>query len=161
MAKHHQELISFLQNNQFKADCAQCGTAFKLKDAVLFSIDEFTPEAKEKMNEIKDALKERKLSLQQLTATKKQKIENTTQSVNMGFILERLAPVLEQFRFNKNDCRSLFDPIDYVIFDGLHKNGKVQKIFFIDIKSGAAKLKKNQKAIKTKIEEKKVEFKLY
>jgi len=37
----------------------------------------------------------------------------------------------------------------------------VQKILFIDIKSGAAKLKKNQKAIKTKIEEKKVEFKLY
>ena len=161
MAKQHQELIAFLQNNNFKADCSQCGTPFKLKDAVLFLIDELTPESKAKMAEIKEALKERKLSLQQLTAKKKQKIETTTQSVNMGFILERLAPVLEQFRFNKNDCRSLFDPIDYVIFDGLHKNGKVQKIFFIDIKSGAAKLKKNQKAIKTKIEEKKVEFKLY
>jgi predicted Holliday junction resolvase-like endonuclease len=161
MAKHHQELIEFLQNNNFKADCSQCGTPSHLKDAVLFPIDEFTPESKAKMAEIKDALKERKLSLQQLTAKKKQKIETTTQSVNMGFILERLAPVLEQFRFNKNDCRSLFDPIDYVIFDGLHKKGKVEKIFFIDIKSGAAKLKKNQKAIKTKVEEKKVEFKLY
>lgn len=161
MAKHHQELIEFLQNNNFKADCSHCGTPFHLKDAVLFPIDEFTPESKAKIAEIKDALKERKLSLQQLTAKKKQKIETTTQSVNMGFILERLAPVLEQFRFNKNDCRSLFDPIDYVIFDGLHKNGKVQKIFFIDIKSGGARLKKNQKAIKTKIEEKKVEFKLY
>jgi predicted Holliday junction resolvase-like endonuclease len=161
MAKQHQELIEFLQNNNFKADCSQCGTPFHLKDTVLFPIDEFTPESKAKMIEIKEALKERKLSLQQLTAKKKQKIETTTQSVNMGFILERLAPVLEQFRFNKNDCRSLFDPIDYVIFDGLHKKGKVEKIFFIDIKSGAAKLKKNQKAIKTKVEEKKVEFKLY
>jgi predicted Holliday junction resolvase-like endonuclease len=113
------------------------------------------------VNQIKEDLKERKLTLQQLTAKKKHKIENTTQSVNMGFILERLAPVLEEFRFNKNDCRSLFDPIDYVIFDGLHKKGKVEKIFFIDIKSGAAKLKKNQKAIKIKVEEKKVEFKLY
>ena len=36
-----------------------------------------------------------------------------------------------------------------------------RKIFFIDIKSGGAKLKNNQKAIKRKIEEKKVEFKLY
>lgn len=161
MAKQHKELIEFLQTNNFKADCSQCGTAFKLSDTVLFPIDEFTPEAKEKMNEIKEELKARKLTLQQLTAKKRQKIETTTQSVNIGFMLERLAPVLEQFRFNKNDCRSLFDPIDYVIFDGLHKNGKVQKIFFIDIKSGGAKLKKNQKAIKTKIEEKKVEFKLY
>ena len=133
MAKHHRELIEFLQNNHFKADCSQCGTPFKLKDTMLFPIDEFTPKAMEKMNEIKEALKDRKLSLQQLTAKKKQRIATTTKSVNMGFILERLAPVLEQFRFNKNDCRSLFDPIDYVIFDGLHKNGKVQKIFFIDI----------------------------
>ena len=161
MAKQHQELIEFLQKNNFKADCSQCGSPFQLKDAVLFPIDEFTPEAKEMIDEIKENLKQRKLTLQELTSKKKQKIQNTTKSVNMGFILERLTPVLEQFRFNKNDCRSLFDPIDYVIFDGLHKNGKVQKIFFIDIKSGAAKLKKNQKAIKTKIEEKKVEFKLY
>lgn len=161
MAKQHQELIAFLQKNNFKADCSQCGSAFPLKDAVLFPIDEFTPEAKEKMLEIKAAIKHRKQELQQLTAKKKQKTENTTQSVNMGFMLERLAPALEEFRFNKNDCRSLFDPIDYVIFEGLHKNGKVQKIFFIDIKSGAAKLKKNQKAIKAKIEEKKVQFKLY
>lgn len=161
MAKHHKDLITFLQKNNFKADCASCGSPFQLKDAVLFPIDEFTSEAKDKMNEMKSALKERKIYLKQLTASKKLKIENTTQSVNMGFILERLAPVLEQFRFNKNDCRSLFDPIDYVIFDGLHKNGKVQKIFFIDIKSGNAKLKKNQKAIKAKIEEKQLEFKLY
>jgi predicted Holliday junction resolvase-like endonuclease len=59
-------------------------------------------------------------------------------NIEVFCILERIAPVLEEFRFNKNDCRSLFDPIDYVIFDGLHKNGKVQKIFFIDIKSGGA-----------------------
>ena len=79
----------------------------------------------------------------------------------MGFILERLAPVLAEFPFDKNDCRSLFDPIDYVIFEGLQKTGKVQKIFFVDIKSGKAKLKPNQKAIKQMIEQKKVEFKNY
>lgn len=59
MAKHHQELIAFLQKNDFKADCSQCGTPFQLKDAVLFPIDEITPEAKEKMNEIKEVLKKR------------------------------------------------------------------------------------------------------
>ena len=41
MAKHHQDLIEFLQKNNFKADCSQCGTPFQLKDAVLFPIDEF------------------------------------------------------------------------------------------------------------------------
>ena len=55
----------------------------------------------------------------------------------------------------------MFDPIDYVIFDGLNKTGEVQKIFFIDIKTGEARLKKNQKAVKQKVQDKLIEFKHY
>jgi predicted Holliday junction resolvase-like endonuclease len=48
-----------------------------------------------------------------------------------------------------------------VIFEGLNKSGVVNKIIFTDIKTGAARLKNNQKEIKTLIENKKVEFKIY
>ena len=113
------------------------------------------------MNEKKEELKIQREAISKKKSSTQQRVETTTNSVNMGFILERLAPVLEHFPFDKNDCRSLFDPIDYVIFEGLQKTGKVQKIFFVDIKSGKAKLKANQKAIKQMIEQKKVEFKNY
>jgi predicted Holliday junction resolvase-like endonuclease len=161
MSKEIQQIIQFLQKNNFKAECANCGDSFSLKDSPLFSPDEFTPEAKELLKEKKEFLKERKLEISQRTATTTQRLETTTQSVNIGFILERLAPVLKEFRFDKNDCRSLFDPIDYVIFDGLNKTGEVQKIFFIDIKTGEARLKKNQKAVKQKVQDKLIEFKHY
>ncbi|NJE06902.1 hypothetical protein E3E36_12320, partial [Thermococcus sp. M36] len=71
------------------------------------------------------------------------------------------APTFKTFRFEHNDCRSLFDPIDYVIFEGLHKKGKVEKIIFTDIKTGAARLKPNQKEVKNLIVNKKLEFKFY
>ena len=161
MSKEIQQIIQFLQKNNFKAECANCGDSFSLKDSPLFSPDEFTLEAKELLKEKKEFLKERKLEISERTATTTQRLETTTQSVNIGFILERLAPVLKEFRFDKNDCRSLFDPIDYVIFDGLNKTGKVQKIFFIDIKTGEARLKKNQKAVKQKVQDKLIEFKHY
>ena len=161
MSKEIQQIIQFLQKNNFKAECANCGDSFSLKDSPLFSPDEFTPEAKELLKEKKAFLKERKLEISHRTATTTQRLETTTQSVNIGFILERLAPVLKEFRFDKNDCRSLFDPIDYVIFDGLNKTGEVQKIFFIDIKTGEARLKKNQKAVKQKVQDKLIEFKHY
>jgi len=161
MSKEIQQIIQFLQKNNFKAECANCGDSFSLKDSPLFSPDEFTSEAKELLKEKKEFLKERKLEISQRTATTTQRLETTTQSVNIGFILERLAPVLKEFRFDKNDCRSLFDPIDYVIFDGLNKTGEVQKIFFIDIKTGEARLKKNQKAVKQKVQDKLIEFKHY
>jgi predicted Holliday junction resolvase-like endonuclease len=161
MAQSHQDLINFLQQNGFKANCPTCGEGIKLKDASLFSVDNFNAQAKQLLNEKKEELKIQREAISKKKSSTQQRVETTTNSVNMGFILERLAPVLEHFPFDKNDCRSLFDPIDYVIFEGLQKTGKVQKIFFVDIKSGKAKLKANQKAIKQMIEQKKVEFKNY
>ena len=161
MAQSHQDLINFLQQNEFKANCPTCGEGFKLKDASLFSVDNFNAQAKKLLNEKKEELKERKELISKKKASTQKRVETTTGSVNMGFILERLAPVLEHFPFDKNDCRSLFDPIDYVIFEGLQKTGKVQKIFFVDIKSGKAELKANQEASKQMVEQKEVEFKKY
>jgi predicted Holliday junction resolvase-like endonuclease len=132
-----------------------------LSKTPLFDAEHFTPEAMELLKEKKDFNKERKLELKDRAQKKSQKIETTTQSVNIWFILERLAPSLQWFRFDKNDCRSLFDPIDYVIFEGLNKTGSVQKIIFTDIKTGDARLKKNQKQIRQVVEEKKVEFRKY
>lgn len=85
----------------------------------------------------------------------------TARAVNIGFILERIAPAFTHFPFEHNDCRSLFDPIDYVIFEGLNKKGVVNKIIFTDIKTGAARLNPHQKEIKSLIQNKKVEFKTY
>lgn len=161
MSTPHQQLIRFLQQKDFKADCGHCGESFPLSKASLFPLDQFPPEAKALLQEMKSALQERKTTLQQRTLKSKQKSQTGSRSVNIGFIMERLAPALPHFPFDKNDCRSLFDPIDYVIFEGLNKTGKVQKIFFVDIKSGEAKLKKNQQAIRRMIEMKKLEFKQY
>lgn len=79
----------------------------------------------------------------------------------MGLMLERLAPSFKSFRFTKNDCRSVFDPLDYVIFEGLSMRGLVSKIFFVDIKSGNARLSSKQREIKDIITRKKVSWHTY
>jgi predicted Holliday junction resolvase-like endonuclease len=136
-------------------------TGIDVRTIVSGIAEHFTPEAMELLKEKKDFSKERKLELKDRAQKKSQKIETTTQSVNIGFILERLAPSLQGFRFDKNDCRSLFDPIDYVIFEGLNKTGSVQRIIFTDIKTGDARLKKSQKQIRQVVDERKVEFRTY
>ena len=55
----------------------------------------------------------------------------------------------------------MFDPIDYVIFEGLSEKQKVDKIVFVDIKSGGATLTQKQKKIKQVVVDKKVRFKTY
>ncbi|MFH1620033.1 MAG: Holliday junction resolvase-like protein [bacterium] len=76
-------------------------------------------------------------------------------------MLERLAPAMKSFRFNRNDCRSLFDPIDYIIFEGLSKNGTVSRLLFADIKTGKARLSGGQKKIRELVERKKVDIDYY
>ncbi len=68
---------------------------------------------------------------------------------------------MKDFCFEKNDCRSLFDPIDYVIFEGLTQKGKVSKILFVDIKTGKASLSGRQKTIRNLVEDKKVTWDTY
>ena len=89
------------------------------------------------------------------------RIEAAARSVNIGFAVERIAPVLQGFGFDRNDCRSMFDPVDYVIFDGLTRNHRIEKIVFSDIKSGKARLNFRQQQIKQAVVQKKVEFLQY
>ena len=107
MPQNLQDLITFLKNNGFRAECPQCSGKMDLSKTPLFDAEHFTPEAMELLKEKKDFNKERKLELKDRSQKKSQKIETTTQSVNIGFILERLAPSLQGFRFDKNDCKAM------------------------------------------------------
>ncbi len=76
-------------------------------------------------------------------------------------IKEEIAPGLSTFPYQGADCRSLLDPIDYVGFDGLAKDGKVTGMHFLDIKTGSSPLNEHQKQVRDAIEKKRVEFTLY
>ena len=157
----HREIIETLKTGNFFAECPSCGDEISLRQAGLFDNDSFTEEALEYYQEQLQYVKDRKVELKKLREKGTTKSEVGAKSVNIGFILERLAPTLGAFRFNHNDCRSLFDPIDYVIFEGLSKKGQIDRLFFVDIKTGNARLSKKQREIRTIVENNKVDFKKY
>jgi predicted Holliday junction resolvase-like endonuclease len=155
------EIIRTLEDKGFYAECSCCGDSVRLRDCGLFYLDDFTPEAEELYNTLKTELYERREDLKQRRKQISMRSEMGAKAVNIGFILERLAPSLNAFRFARNDCRSLFDPIDYVIFEGLNERGAVSKIIFADIKTGAATLKSNQREIRLLVESNKVQLETY
>ena len=81
-------------------------------------------------------------------------------ATNIGNMLQHLAPSLSSFRFQCSDCHALFQPIDYVIFEGLCK-GRVSKIIFADIKTGKSRLTHDESEIKGLVGRKKVDFDVY
>ena len=155
------KLIQTLKSSNFIAECPHCSEELELKETEIFQDDEFSPLALEWYEQQLEFIREKKAELKELKEKGASKSEKGAKAVNVGFILERLTPTLPSFKFNRNDCRSLFDPIDYVIFEGLSQKGKVDKIFFVDVKTGNARLSKKQKAIKEAVESYQLKFKTY
>lgn len=89
---------------------------------------------------------------EEVEVRKKITSQKKSSEVRLGFIAETLAPFLDQFNFEPEECSFLGKPIDYISFGE-------EEVTFIEIKSGNAKLNQNQKRIKKQIEDKKVSWK--
>lgn len=156
------EIINSLIEGNFYCECpCGCGEEIKLKQASLFYLDDFSPQGKIAHQELLKNLKAQRLEMRDREKRLKEQRQTSAKAVNFGFISERIAPALAHFPFAHRDCRSLFEPIDYIIFEGLHKNANVSKIIFTEIKTGGARLNGHQKEIKVLVENKKVEFKIH
>jgi predicted Holliday junction resolvase-like endonuclease len=155
------EMIRTLEKSGFYAVCPCCGERVRLSDCGLFYLDEFGTESKEVFEQMQRELEEAAVEFKRRRKQVSFRSELGAKAVNIGFIFERLAPSLPGFRFERNDCRSLFDPIDYIIFEGLSSKGTVSRILFSDIKTGKASLQSKQKEIKAAVNSKKVSVLTY
>ncbi len=107
------------------------------------------------------ALKEKTAALKKKIKARPKRVKIVTTSVNIGQIMEKILPATSKFRYNAKDCRALFDPVDYVSFNGLEAQKKVESISFLEVKTGNARLQKNQKLVKKAVEEGKIKLKRY
>ncbi len=145
------------------AECPDCGESFSLRKAIMFYVDGPIPEeAKKLIVDIKKEIDERRKDLADQRKKLSERAEKATIAVNVGKILEKIAPAIKGFKFNTRDCRALFEPIDYLIFNGLTKrNGLIDSIYFIDIKTGNASLNRHQRQIRDAVNDGKVEWDQY
>ncbi len=147
------------RDHRFYGTCPHCGEAFQLSRAVMFDIHEpFPEEAIKKLAEIKTAIAERKEEIRRQKSLAAQKAAITTESVNIGKVVEKIAPSFPSFMFSPHDCRALFEPIDYLIFPDLAKRHRVDCVIFADVKSGNARLKSMQREIHRFVDAGKVFF---
>lgn len=161
--KEAKRIIQILETSHLYAECPcpDCGGQFLLGDAGLFYLDDFSSEAEKLYQQRIEELKEYEKKIRKMRKKIKQTSQIGAEATNIGFLLERLAPCMKAFPFQRNDCRSLFDPIDYIVFDGLSKGGPINKIVFMDIKTGRPRLTGSQPEIRNLVERKRVIWDTY
>jgi predicted Holliday junction resolvase-like endonuclease len=155
-----QSVIAELQRERrFKGTCPRCGEDFRLADATLFALGDEPPElALAAIAAAREQITERKAELARARQRMTERAERTAQAVNLGKIIEKIVPSFASFAYSAGDCRALFEPIDYLVFPGLVRSGRVDALLFVDVKSGRARLSGIQKDIKARVEAGAVKF---
>jgi predicted Holliday junction resolvase-like endonuclease len=96
----------------------------------------------------------------QLQKSKKeigQKAIDGSWRTQLGKTLEKVVPVFPGFGHHSYDVRPIFDPIDFVVFEGYYQ-GNVTDIFFVEFKTNEARMSPIQKSVRSAIDGKRVHF---
>lgn len=155
------DLIRLLKRDRLLvAECPACQEPFRLADADLFpAAGDWPAKALEVLEQRRLEIRERRAELKARKDRMTSGAQRTSEAVNLGKIVEKIAPSFPTFGFEPRDCRALLEPIDYVIFQGLARRGRVDALMFVDVKSGKAGLTKSQKQIRDRVQEGRIAFK--
>lgn len=102
----------------------------------------------EDLQELKDEFRDSKKDIQQKS------VSSSRRSL-VGKFIEKFIPFLDKIKHQPSDMHFLGSPIDYISFDGAG-DGEVDKITFIEVKTGNSKLTKREESIKRAVKNKRV-----
>jgi len=141
------------------ARCPNCEDSFRLTEAKLFDATKrLSGDALAHLEDLRSGLTEEREDLKRRKERAEHGAEVTAKAVNIGKVVEKIAPSLPGFPLAPGDCRSLFEPIDYLAFKGLSARGSIDALVFVDVKSGRARLSRDQRQIKVLVGAGKVEL---
>jgi predicted Holliday junction resolvase-like endonuclease len=164
----HKIIRQLMSISGLNIECPNCNEEFAIKRGKLFSMYDSYPPAvqrmlRERLESASDSeaqLKERKDKLAEDRKKRPVRITIAAHGSNFGKIAEQIVPAFLTFPYKQNECRPLFDPIDYIIFAGLATKGRVEAIKFVDMKTGEARLSKGQRQIRDRVTEGKIKHKV-
>jgi len=137
--------------DQIAGLCPLCNQLIRLSEMELFYI----PDRK---GDVLRILRDKERELEDQESEIRADAAKRSRAALLGSLMEQVGPLLPGFKYDLNDLRALWDPIDFVAFHGIGVDRKVDSITFIDIKTGESRLKPVQKSIKEAVEAGNVHF---
>lgn len=153
------QLVEFLREQRhIFGSCPHCQTVFRLADVKL-SYTTYKPDWKDQLD---DALEREEERLQEFELKAKElraKAIEHERKVKLPKLLNKAVPMFAKRKIFPQDVKTLFDPIDFVVFDGMNNEDTVKRVLLMDNAAGNAREKALHESIKETIETKALTWK--
>jgi len=152
-------LINFFeaQRNIFGI-CPHCRELFRLSDIKISYKAKFGRDWYDKLEEQEEKLQEEQIRIEETLKKIRQRTIERTRKVYLPKMLMQADPVFTPLGYYPQDVKALFDPIDFVIFDGMNRDDKVNRVVFMDEHNTEDEIRRVQHSIETAIKHGKYSF---
>ncbi len=137
--------------DQVAGFCPSCRDMFRLSEVELFYIPDrrkdFLGELRKKESELDERVEDGRRD-----AIKR------SRAALMGSLVETVRPFLPGFKHHPGDLRGIWDPVDFISFNGLASSRDVESITFVEVKAGRSSLSGVERSIQKAVEDGKVSF---
>ena len=140
--------------------CPCCGEIFRLSDCKLYQKKK--PEA-----DWKEELDKEILRLDNLEEKILEKIEATKETArtvgrqNADKLVRKIDKIFLPLKLNCNDCKVIFHPVDFIVFNGMNSNGgdcSIKDIILLDKNNKSGQYLQIQKSIENVVVKKNYEW---
>ena len=153
----NQELIKFFSiQRQIFGVCDCCGEIFRLSDANIYLKKKPTPDWMDKYeaSEYRIDKLEKKIDEQEAEIREKAREIGRLEAKKAA---QKVDPIFHPNKFNPDDAKVMFHPVDFLIFNGMKKN-EIKNLVLFDRKVKSKENKALQKSIEKTISKENYEF---
>jgi predicted Holliday junction resolvase-like endonuclease len=145
-------LKRLLGTRGLRVKCPNCQEDFPIRSTKLFDASVPLPSyAADILQDGYESLTAEREDLRRRRRAAHERPMVVAKAVRIGKVVEKIASGLPGFPVKPSECRSLFEPIDYVVFRGLSR-GSIECVDFVDVKSGKGVLGEQQRVIRRVVE---------
>lgn len=145
-------LVIFKEFQSILVVCPGCGEMHRLSELSLSYRGRIRHTWLDKLREnedrivrARDRFEEKRSEIRALA----QKKAHRTASKQIPKLLKKCVPVIASHKYYPQDIKTLFDPIDFVVFDGMNQKDEVKKVILFDGPAHNRRRETIQKSIKT------------
>ena len=153
----NQELIKFFSiQRQIFGVCDCCGEIFRLSDANIYLKKKPTPDWMDKYeaSEYRIDKQEKKIDEQEAEIREKAREIGRLEAKKAA---QKVDPIFHPNKFDPDDAKVMFHPVDFLIFNGMKKN-EIKNLVLFDRKVKSKENKALQKSIEKTIYRENYEF---